>query len=455
MVKIRSINPATEEVNKEFETYSGKEITKITQDVRRAFTVWRGLGVSERAGYLKMLSEVLSNRAEEYGRLITIEMGKPIKQSVAEVEKCAWTAEIYAENAASWLKEEKVRADGKQNLITFEPLGTVLSVMPWNFPFWQAMRFAIPALTAGNVSMLKHSNVVPMCALALEEVFREAGYPEGVFRTILTDHETVEALIASDYVQGVSITGSVGAGSTVAEVAGKSLKKTVLELGGSDPFIVLGDADVSLACANAVKGRTINAGQSCIAAKRFIVVRSVADEFTEKLVEMNRVLKVGDPLNPETEIGPLATRQQVEQLEAQVQDAADKGAEILVGGSRVGEKGFFFAPTVLSKVNRKMKVVTEEVFGPVSPIIVVKNEEEAVEVANNTEFGLGASVWGEDEKKAIEIARRLEAGAVFINGVVKSDPRMPFGGVKKSGIGRELSHYGLKEFVNIKTINIY
>ena len=347
MVKIRSINPATEEVNKEFETYSGKEITKITQDVRRAFTVWRGLGVSERAGYLKMLSEVLSNRAEEYGRLITIEMGKPIKQSVAEVEKCAWTAEIYAENAASWLKEEKVRADGKQNLITFEPLGTVLSVMPWNFPFWQAMRFAIPALTAGNVSMLKHSNVVPMCALALEEVFREAGYPEGVFRTILTDHETVEELIASDYVQGVSITGSVGAGSTVAEVAGKSLKKTVLELGGSDPFIVLGDADVSLACANAVKGRTINAGQSCIAAKRFIVVRSVADEFTEKLVEMNRVLKMGDPLNPETEIGPLATRQQVEQLEAQVQDAADKGAEILVGGSRVGEKGFFFAPTVL------------------------------------------------------------------------------------------------------------
>ncbi len=455
MSKIRSINPATEEVNKEFETYSEKEITKITHDARRAFAGWRGLSVSERSGYLKMLAEVLNSRKDEYSRLITIEMGKPIKQAVVEVEKCAWTAEVYAENAASWLQEEKVRADGKQNFVTFEPLGTVLSIMPWNFPFWQTMRFAIPALTVGNVSILKHSNLVPMCALALEEAFREAGYPEGVFRAVLTDHETVEALIASDYVQGVSITGSVGAGAKIAEVAGRNLKKTVLELGGSDPFIVLGDADVSFASRNAVKGRTVNSGQSCIAAKRFIVVESIAEEFTNKFVEMNRALKVGDPLNSETEVGPMANRHQLEQLEDQVQDAVDKGAKILVGGKRIGEKGFFFQPTVLSKVDKSMKVVSEEVFGPISPIIVVKNIEEAVKVANNTEFGLGASIWGEDEKRAIEVARRLEAGAVFINGVVKSDPRMPFGGVKKSGIGRELSHYGLKEFVNIKTINIY
>jgi succinate-semialdehyde dehydrogenase/glutarate-semialdehyde dehydrogenase len=453
--KIQSINPATEEVNKEFETYSDEKIVKIAKNVKHAFTGWKGFSVGERASYLKMLAEVLRSRKDDYSRLITIEMGKPIRQAVAEVEKCAWTAEVYAENAVSWLKEEKIRADGKQNLITFQPLGTILSIMPWNFPFWQAIRFAIPALTAGNVSILKHSNVVPMCALALEEVFREAGYPEDVFRTVLTDHKMVEALIKSDYVQGVSITGSVGAGTRIAELAGSNLKKTVLELGGSDPFIVLGDADPSFTCRNAVKGRTVNSGQSCIAAKRFIVVESIVDEFTKKFVEMNRVLKVGDPLDPETEIGPMASRQQIEQLETQVQDAIGKGAEILVGGERVGGKGLFFQPTVLSKVDRSMKVVSEEVFGPVSPIIVVKDAEDAVKVANDTEFGLGASVWGEDEKSAVEVARRLEAGAVFVNGVVKSDPRMPFGGVKKSGIGRELSHYGLKEFVNVKTINIY
>ncbi len=454
-MKIQSINPATEEVNKEFETFPKEEIIRISKESREAFKEWKKLDVSDRTNYLPRLADVLRRKKDEYGRLITIEMGKPIKQAVAEVEKCAWAAEVYADNAGKWLEEEIVQADGKRHLVTFEPLGTVLSIMPWNFPFWQALRFAIPALTVGNVSILRHSSDVPMCALAIEESFKEAGFPEAVFRTILTDHKMVAALIKSDYINGVSLTGSIGAGSRIGQLAGKYIKKFVLELGGSDPFIVLEDSDINFACRNATKGRAINTGQSCIAAKRFIVVEKIAEQFTSRFVEFNKALNVGDPLDESTDIGPLANEQQVKQIGSQVQDAVEKGANVLTGGKRIEGKGFFFQPTVLTNVKRTMKVAKEEVFGPVAPIFIVKDEDEAVKVANDSELGLGVSVWSKDEKRAMEIARQLEAGAVFINGIVKSDPRMPFGGIKKSGIGRELSHYGLKEFVNVKTINVY
>lgn len=382
-------------------------------------------------------------------------MGKPIKQGVAEVEKCAWTAEVYADNGEKWLEEELVQADGKKHIVTFEPLGVILSVMPWNFPFWQALRFGIPTLTAGNVSILRHSNVVPMCALTIEEAFKEAGFPENVFRTIITDHKLVASLIRSDLINGVTVTGSVGVGSRVGQLAGKYIKKFVLELGGSDPFVVLEDANIQFACKSAAQGRLINSGQSCIAAKRFIVVKEIAEEFTEKFVEFTKALKVGNPLEQDTDVGSLVNEQQRQLLEAQVKDAVDKGATVLTGGKRIEGRGFFYEPTILSNVKKNMKVVKEEVFGPVAPIIVVKNEKEAIRVANDSEFGLGASVWSTNEEGVIRVARALQAGAVFVNGIVKSDPRLPFGGIKKSGIGRELSHYGLKEFVNIKAINIY
>ena len=454
-MKIQSTNPATEELNKEFETLSKEQVIRICKDSKKAFTRWKSLDINERADYLRKLAGLLSKRKDEYGKLITIEMGKPIKQSLSEIEKCAWIAEVYSENGEKWLEEELVQADGKKHVITFEPLGTILSIMPWNFPFLQALRFGIPALTAGNVSVLRHSNVVPMCALAIEQAFIEAGFPENIFRTIITNHEIVASLIKNDLINGVSFTGSVAAGSRVGQLAGKNIKKFVLELGGSDPFIVLDDADIQFTCKNAAQGRLINSGQSCIAAKRFIVIKEVADEFTEKFVESTEALKVGNPLNPDTDVGPLVNKQQLELLEIQIKDAVDKGAKVLTGGQKIQGKGFFFEPTILSNVKKSMSVLKEEVFGPVAPIIVVRNEKEAINAANSSKLGLGASVWSKNEERAMKIARTLEAGIVFINGIVKSDPRLPFGGVKKSGIGRELSHYGIKEFVNVKTINAY
>ena len=340
-------------------------------------------------------------------------------------------------------------------MVVFEPLGAILSIMPWNFPFWQAFRFGIPTLIAGNVSILKHSNVVPQCALAIEEAFNKAGFPQNVFKTIITEHESVAELVKSDLIRGVSLTGSTSAGARIAELAGRNLKKVVLELGGSDPFIVLNDADVEFAAKNAVSGRNVNSGQSCIAAKRFIVMRDVFEEFSKKFAEATNALIVGDPMDMKTDVGPLVNKDGLTQIESQVQDAVIKGAIILTGGKKLERKGYFYKPTVLSNIKINMKVVTEEVFGPVAPIIVVNDEEEAIKIANNSEFGLGASVWTKDENKGLEIAKKLEAGDIFINSVVKSDPRMPFGGIKKSGIGRELSKYGLKEFVNIKGINVY
>ena len=454
-MKFQTINPSTEEVITEHEIIPKDKVLEIARNSKTAFNEWKQLDISEREDYFRKLAQVLRSNKERYAKLMTLEMGKPIRQSLTEVEKCAWSAEIYADTAGKWLEEEIVHADGKKHIVAFEPLGTILSIMPWNFPFWQAFRFAIPTLIAGNVSILKHSNVVPQCALAIEEAFNEAGFPSYVFKTVITDHETVAELIKSDLTQGVSLTGSTSAGARVAELAGRNLKKVVLELGGSDPFIVLDDADVEFAAKSAVSGRTMNSGQSCIAAKRFIVMKSVADEFSRIFSEMTNALIVDDPMDMKTDVGPLVNKDGLTQIEMQVHDAVSKGAMILAGGNRLERKGYFYKPTVLSNIKNNMKVVTEEVFGPVAPIIIVNDEEEAIKVANNSEFGLGASIWTSDEAKGLEIAKKIEAGDVFINSIVKSDPRMPFGGIKKSGIGRELSKYGLREFVNIKGINVY
>ena len=454
-MKFKTINPATEEVIAEYDLMPKEEVVDAAKKSHDAFHEWKQLDVSERADYFRKLAQVLRSNKERYAKLMTLEMGKPIKQALTEVEKCAWSAEVYANNAEKWLEEEIVHADGKKHLVVFEPLGAILSIMPWNFPFWQAFRFGIPTLIAGNASVLKHSNIVPQCALAIESAFNEAGFPENVFKTVITDHEAVAELVKSDLIQGVSLTGSTNAGAKIAELAGRNLKKVVLELGGSDPFIILDDADVDFAAKNAVSARTINSGQSCIAAKRFIVMRNVFEEFSKKFAEYTDALIVDDPIDMKTDVGPLVNRDGLMQIESQMHDAVMKGATILTGGKKLERKGYFYKPTVLSNIKSNMKVVTEEVFGPVAPIIVVNNEEEAIKVSNNSEFGLGASVWTNDEERGLEIAKRLEAGDVFINSVVKSDPRMPFGGIKKSGIGRELSKYGLKEFVNIKGINVY
>ncbi|MDE1762376.1 MAG: NAD-dependent succinate-semialdehyde dehydrogenase [Candidatus Micrarchaeota archaeon] len=454
-MKINSVNPATEEVNGEFEVFDRKAAVGVAKLARAAFKEWGNEHVDARARHLLSLSEVLTRNRERYARLITIEMGKPIKQALAEIDKCAATAQVYAKNGREWLSDEQLSSDGTRHMVAFEPLGTILSVMPWNFPFWQALRFAIPALTVGNTSVLRHSNAVPMCALAIEEAFVEAGFPQNTFRTVITDHRGVGALIRSSHIDGVSVTGGLGVGQEVGKMAGKMVKKFVLELGGNDPFIVLDDADLNFTCRNAAIARMQNTGQSCIAAKRFIVTERIAEQFTANFKEEVERMRVGNPLEMSTDIGPLANAQQVETLESQVRDAADKGGRIILGGKRIGGKGAFFEPTIITNVSKRMRVLREEVFGPVAPIIVVKDEKQAIRVANDSDLGLGASIWTEDAEKAEAIARSLEVGMVFVNSIVKSDPYLPFGGIKKSGIGRELSKYGLREFANVKAINFY
>jgi acyl-CoA reductase-like NAD-dependent aldehyde dehydrogenase len=454
-LRFQTINPATEEVIEEYETMSHDEVFEIANKCQQAFIEWRKLTIAGRCNYVKKLSAVLRNNKQSYGHLITQEMGKPIKESIAEVEKCAWTADVYADSAEQWLADEDVEADGREHKVIYQPLGIILSIMPWNFPFWQALRFAIPTLIAGNVSLLKHSNTVPKCALAIEDSFKEAGFPDNIFRTIIADHDTISDLMSFDLVQGASFTGSTSAGARIAELAGKNLKKIVLELGGADPFVVLEDADIAFAAKNAMRGRTINAGQSCIAAKRFIVVEDVAEQFSKLFAQHMAELVIDDPSSENTDIGPLVNAEALNKLQDQVNDAITKGAKVLAGGNRLDRKGYFYAPTVLSNTTPDMKVVTEEVFAPAAPIIIVKDESEAIKVANSTDFGLGGSVWTKDIERGIRVAKQIESGSVFVNSITKSDPRMPFGGIKKSGIGRELAKFGIKEFVNIKGLNVY
>lgn len=397
-------------------------------------------------------AEILRKNMDDYARTMSLEMGKVISEARAEVEKCAWVCDYYAENAEKFLADEIIESDAGKSFVAFEPLGIVLAIMPWNFPLWQVFRFAAPALMAGNVGVLKHASNVPGSALAIEEVFHKAGFPENAFRTLLVSSGMVADIIGDDRVRAVTLTGSESAGMQVASKAGHELKKTVLELGGSDPYIVLEDADLPSCVNTSAKARMINTGQSCIAAKRFIVVDSVVKEFEETQARLMQSLKVGDPLSEKSQVGPLAREDLVDELDEQVQQSIQMGARLLCGGKRKDGPGAFYLPTVLAGVKKGMKVYDEETFGPVSAIIPVKDADEAIWVANDSRFGLGGSVWSRDLAKAEYVARNVETGAMFINGMTKSDPRLPFGGIKKSGYGRELSHYGIKEFVNIKTI---
>lgn len=450
-MKIRSISPYTEEVMKEFDLMTPDEVDAEMGRSRQAFLAWRDLSGSERAAYVGKLGDQLRAEKRRYAEIMTREMGKPIRESVSEIEKCAWLCDYYAGSGEKFLEPEEIKTEAKKSYILFQPLGIVLAVMPWNFPFWQAFRFGVPAITAGNVVVLKHASNVPMCALAIEEAFRKAGFPENVFKTFFIQPQDALRLIDDDKVDAVSLTGSNKAGEQVGALAGKKIKKLVLELGGSDPFIVLDDADIEKAGRAAVNARMINAGQSCIAAKRFIVMDKVGKEFKEIFFGRLKELKIGDPMDETTDVGPVAKREILDSLNEQLRDAKEKGAEIL-RTEHSFKKGLFFSPCAVYNLKRDMKILTEEVFGPIAPIITVKDEDEAVRVANDTDYGLGAAIWSRDPKRAERIAVRIEAGFIAINDMVKSDPRLPFGGIKKSGVGRELSHYGLKEFVNIKTV---
>ena len=449
---INSINPASAEVLARFDPFTPDEVDHALDQAEDAFIAWRERSFEERAVPMRRLAALLRERADRYGRLITLEMGKPIVEARAELEKCAWGCEHYAEHAARYLADEVITTNARRSLVAFQPLGIVLAVMPWNFPFWQVIRFAAPALMAGNSAVLKHASNVPQCALAIEEVFRDAGFPEGLLRTLLLAGSQVEPVIDDARVRAITLTGSSDTGSRIAQLAGRALKKTVLELGGSDPFIVLADADLGQAAKIATRARNQNTGQSCIAAKRFIAVESIATDFERRFAAEVAALQVGDPLDTQTQIGPLAREDLRGTLERQVRESVGMGARVLTGGGRGDRKGWYYQPTVLADVTENMPVFKEETFGPVAAVVRVRDADEAVRVANDSAYGLGANLWTRDLALGERLARRIESGSVFVNGMVASDPRLPFGGVKRSGYGRELSSYGIKEFVNIQTI---
>ena len=450
--QISAVNPATEEVIASFDAFGPDEVEMAVAEAHDAFLEWRERPIAERAVPMRALAGLLRERADRYARLATLEMGKPIVEARAEIDKCAFGCEHFAQNAARYLADEEIRANARRSIVAFQPLGVVLAVMPWNFPFWQVVRFAAPALMAGNAAVLKHASNVPQCALAIEEAFRDAGFPQGLLRTVLVSGAAIEPLIADDRIRAVTLTGSSDTGSRIAELAGRALKKTVLELGGSDPFIVLADADLAAAATTAVRARNQNNGQSCIAAKRFIVVESIADEFERRFAKGVEDLVVGDPMEPKTQVGPLARRDLLDTLERQVDESVRAGARVLTGGERLSGKGYFYRPTVLSNVSHDMAAFREETFGPVAAVVRVRDADEAVRVANDSAYGLGASIWTGDAMLGERLARRVEAGSVFVNGMVASDPRLPFGGIKRSGYGRELSAFGAREFTNIQTI---
>ena len=450
---MESINPATGEVIETYDDHGDEEIEATLDRATETFEEWAARPMSERQVLLGNAAEVLRDKEDEYAELMTREMGKPISQSHAEIEKCAWVCDYYAERAGEFLADEPIGSEPEADtFVSYEPMGTVLAVMPWNFPFWQVFRFAAPHLTAGNVGILKHASNVPGCATAIEEVFEEAGYPEGVFTSLLVGSDAIEEIIEDDRLAAVTLTGSEGAGRAVGEAAGSNIKKSVLELGGSDPFVVLDDADLDAAAETGVQARTINSGQSCIAAKRFIVHESVYDEFLEKFVEEMDALEMGDPSDEETNVGPQAREDLVEDLQDQVEESVEMGAQLKLGGEPADREGSFYEPTVLAEPPLDSPAAAEEVFGPVAAVFSVEDEDEAIELANDARYGLGASLWTDDLERGDRLARRVEAGCVFVNEMVKSDPRLPFGGVKNSGYGRELSRHGIREFVNQKTV---
>lgn len=449
---LQAINPATGAIVAEHPAHSAEQIGETCARAGRAAAAWRRMAVAERGKLLTAAAKALRSRKRTYAALITAEMGKPIRQAEAEIDKCAVGCGFYARSAEEFLTPRPIASDAARSYVRFDPLGAVLAIMPWNFPFWQVFRCAAPALAAGNVVLLKHSSNVPSCALAIEELLAEAGFPAGVFSTLLISADQTRDVIADELISAVSLTGSDAAGATVAAAAGKHVKKCVLELGGSDPFIVLADADVALAARQAVAARCQNTGQSCIAAKRFIVDASIAERFTAAMKEQMERLKVGDPMDAATDVGPLARSDLRDDLHAQVTQSIAAGARLLAGGAVPSGPGYFYPPTLLDRVGREMPVFAEETFGPVAAVIVAGDEAEAVEIANNSRFGLGASIWTRNVQRGAELAAQIEAGSVFVNEIVKSDPRLPFGGIKRSGYGRELSDYGIREFVNIKTV---
>jgi len=446
------INPATEKVVRTYALHDEGAVRVKVEQAQQAFTAWREKPVAERAQLLAAVARRIRARRDECANLATEEMGKPISEARSEVEKCAAVCDYYSQHAEAFLKPCEVATDANRSLVRYDPLGVVLGIMPWNFPFWQAFRFAAPTLAAGNTALLKHASNVPGCAMAIESLFDEAGFPEGVFTTLLIESSEVGSVIAHPAVQAVSLTGSDAAGAKVAAQAGEHLKKCVLELGGSDPFIVLADANVDAVAAKAVQARCINSGQSCIAAKRFIVDAAIYDAFTERMCQAMRALKVGDPRDEATQVGPLARRDLLESLHDQVQRSVAAGAVPLVGGAPLEQTGYFYAPTLLADVTPHMAAFAEEIFGPVAAVIRAEDVNHAVALANRSQFGLGASIWTADRNRGLELAARIEAGCVFVNDIVRSDPRLPFGGVKRSGYGRELGEQGIHEFVNIKTV---
>ena len=449
---ILSVNPYTEEVLGEYETLGVEESARRVEKAREAFLSWKKFPAARRAESFRALSRRLREGQRRYAETITREMGKPITQSLAEVEKCAWLCDDTAEKADRFLQAEPVETGVFRSYVALQPLGVILGIMPWNFPFWQVFRFAVPALAAGNVCVLKHASNVPATALALEALFLESGFPPHVFQTLLADSRTAMEIVERELVDAVSLTGSVEAGSQVASLAGRHIRKFVLELGGSDPFLVLENADAARAARMALQARMINSGQSCIAAKRFLVAASLSVPFRETLERELAAVKIGDPMDPATLLGPLARKEFLPALAGQLEDAERKGARVVRGPDPPPGRGFFFRPALVYEVRPDMRVMTEEVFGPVMPVLFVEKESEMVRLANATPYGLGASIWTRDLARGERLAAELEAGFVAVNDLVKSDPRLPFGGIKKSGVGRELSPYGIREFVNVKSV---
>lgn len=445
-----TINPHNNETLKEFPISTHPDLSISA----KAFQTWRKLSVEERGRQLKKVAELLEKNKAEYAKLITLEMGKPLREAEYEINKTITAFDYYIANAPHLLQPEVIGSNASHSYVLFEPMGVIFSIMPWNFPFWQVFRFAIPTLIAGNVTILKHAPNVPQCAQAIEQLFTDAGLPEGIFRSLFLTNEDAGKLIASPVIKGISFTGSDSTGSILAEQAGKNIKKCVLELGGNDAFIVLPDADLEFTIQGAIKSRSINSGQSCNAAKRFIVTKEISERFTTKLIEAVKQLKVGDPTEADTQIGPLARPDLLRKVKQQIEDSAAKGANIHYGAVIPSSAGNYMTPVVLTAVKKGMPAFDEEIFGPVWSVIIADNEEQAIGLANDSVFGLGASIWTADKAHAERLATDLETGNVFINDIVKSDPRLPFGGFKRSGYGRELSEHGLKEFVNIKTVYI-
>lgn len=453
---IESINPVNDQKIKSYTTMEGKEVDNIIDKVHSDFLIWNIQSFKLRAAcLLKMATDLLENKLK-YGRLMAEEMGKPITQGCAEIEKCVWVCRYYAEQGELFLKDEIIKTEVQKAFITYQPLGIILGIMPWNFPFWQVFRAAVPTMMAGNGFLLKHSSNVIGCALAIESIFKKAGFPENLFRALIIENSSVKRIIENKYIQGITLTGSSKAGATVAAQAGAVIKKTVLELGGSDPYIVLANADIESAVKKCVTSRMLNAGQSCIAAKRFIVEKSISKEFQELFVEEMKTYIMGNPIEESCNLGPMARKDLRDSLHIQVEQSIKAGAKVILGGKLPASPGAYYPPTVLINLAKGMPAYDEEMFGPVASIIVAKDEAEAIDIANDTSFGLGAAVFTKDIEKGQDIARnKLQAGSCFVNDFVKSDPRLPFGGIKESGYGRELGLFGIHEFVNIKTVSVF